>query len=178
MVTDIHLDTFNREIILEATQLRFTVQEIGSKTKELLQQATNIDDDRAFTWSGFELLPGGNRTGIVMVMDNGWTIRAEAQGSQTRIIIEQGIILPEGAGDPLETATNVIYSLAEQTVSSITNFGQRMTDIEDQLGIFNELESTSDGSKKFKVKVRGDPNTSKREYDIDNENAPRKVTPV
>ena len=119
MATDIRLDVTNKEIILESTQLIFTVQEIGSKVKELLQEAPNIDDGAAFTWSGFDSLPGGAKTGIVMQLLDGWILRADPQVSDTRVQITQGIILGTGGGDPLGTAANVSYSIAEYTVSAL-----------------------------------------------------------
>ena len=53
-----------------------------------------------------------------------------------------------------------------------------VTDIEDQLGIHNELEMTSDGTHKYKVKEREDRTRVKREYDVDDEDEPKRVTPT
>ena len=120
MATDISLDVTNRIVILEATQLSYTVQEIHSKTKELLLQAPNIDDDSIFQQSGFDELNADDRTGVIAKLQNGWTVEAETQGSPTIVSVQKGIILPETLGGTVYNAVvNISYFVADATVSAL-----------------------------------------------------------
>jgi len=121
-MADIHLDRENKYIVLESTQTTFTVQEIGSEVKRQLQLSANVAEDKAFIWSGLDDLPGTNVTGVVLKLQNGWTLQAEAQGSPTTVSITQGIILPESEGGTVfNPNTNVSYTLADTTVSALVS---------------------------------------------------------
>lgn len=100
-----------------------TVQEIGSLIKQELQQSPHIDLNAIFSWSGNEIYDPvtGATTGVVMNMQNGWTLWTANQGSKHRFRITSGLILDSAGGDPLGTPTNIVWSLAEQSVSNVSN---------------------------------------------------------
>lgn len=99
---------------------RISVKDLGSAIKRELQLAPFIDDDAIFTWTGAEEYITNTETGVVMIMQNGWTIWTEDQGVKHRFEINRGLIIDSIAGDPLGTPTNIIWSLAEQAVSAVT----------------------------------------------------------
>jgi len=101
-----------------------TVQQIGSLIKQELKLAPYIDDNTMFTWSGFDEFATGTFTGIVMKMLDGWTIWTEDQGAKHRFKITNGLIItdPPG-GDPFGTPTNIVWSIAEQSVSALLTSG-------------------------------------------------------
>ena len=120
MAADLHLDLLNSRIILESSKISWTVREIGSRTKEDFQLASNIEEDKAFTWSGLDDLPGTNVTGVVMKLTNGWTVQAETQGSNTTVTVNQGIIIPETEGGIVfQPQTNISYATSDTTVSAL-----------------------------------------------------------
>lgn len=102
-----------------------TVQEVGSLIKQELQQSSHIDLNAIFSWSGNEIYDPvtGATTGVVMNMQNGWTLWTANQGSKHRFRITSGLILDSAGGDPLGTPTNIVWSLAEQSVSNVTGLG-------------------------------------------------------
>jgi len=117
-----HLDIPNSRVYFDLDGGSLTsrsVREIGSLIKQEVKLAPYADDSDIFTWSGFESLAGGNSVGIVMVMRPGWTIWTIDAGAPHRFQITQGIILGDAGADPLGSPANVIWSLAEYTVSSI-----------------------------------------------------------
>jgi len=97
-----------------------TVQELGSLIKQELTLAPLIDDNQMFSWSGLDEFQSGVFTGIVMKMLDGWEIWTLDQGAKHRFRITQGLIVtdPPG-GDPFGTPTNIIWSVAEQSVSAL-----------------------------------------------------------
>jgi len=101
-----------------------TVQQIGSLIKENLAKAPFIDDDQMFSWSGLDEFQTGVFTGIVLKMLDGWELWTEDQGAKHRFQITQGLVItdPPG-GDPFGTPTNIIWSVAEQSVSALLTAG-------------------------------------------------------
>ena len=130
MVTLNHIDTVQNRVVFNlnpGTETIATVQELGSLIKQELKLAPLADDSDIFTWSGLEALAGGNVVGIVMVLRPGWTLWTTDAGAKHRFRITEGIVLGDSGTDPLGTPTNIIWSLAEYTVSS--TLGQTATDI-------------------------------------------------
>lgn len=124
MAKSVTLDLFNQRVVLgvsAGTDTEYSVQELGSLIKEELQKAPFIDDDKIFTWSGFDVLPLGDRTGVVMILQNAWTIWAGDQGSPHNIRLSKGIISRHDLTEPLGSPTNVSWKLADSTVSSLSN---------------------------------------------------------
>jgi len=122
MVTLKHIDTVQQRVVFTldpGAESVITVQNLGSAIKQALKVTPLADDSSIFDWSGFDDLDGGNKVGIVMVMKAGWTIWTEDAGSRHRFRITEGIVLGNGGADPLGLPLNVIWSLAEYTVSSI-----------------------------------------------------------
>jgi len=119
----IRLDEPQKRIYLgvsPGTETEYSIQELGSYIKEELQYSPHIDLNAVFKWSGFDLLPLGDRTGVVMIMQDGWTIWVEDQGSQHKVRFSKGV-LAATSGFPLGTPVNVTWLLAESTVSSLAN---------------------------------------------------------
>lgn len=122
MVSIKHIDTVNNRVVFNldpGNTTTISVQDLGSKIKDYLKKAPLADDSDIFSWTGLESLAGGNVTGIVMVLRPGWTIWTTDAGAKHRFRITEGIVLGDAGSDPLGTPTNVIWSLAEYTVSSI-----------------------------------------------------------
>lgn len=174
------LDTINKRVYLDTDAGSITtrtVQQIGSLIKQELKKSTYVPIDQFFSWSGFDDLPGGNKVGIVMVMKDGWDLWTLDQGSPHRFQITEGIILEEGGGDPLGSPVNIVWSLAEYTVSSILGAAD-VTDIQDIrrfLGIGVKRLITTDGSKKLRI-TEEDKTTVVQQYSVDDENAPTEQT--
>jgi hypothetical protein len=122
----LRLDSQNKRVYLDvdagAESIR-TVKQIGSLIKQELQLSPHIDQDAVFTWSGDEEFITDNRTGVVLIMQDGWQLWTENQGSKHRFRITQGLVLDSASGDPLGSPTNIVWSLAEQSVSSISGLG-------------------------------------------------------
>jgi len=114
-----------------------TVRQMGSLIKQEVKLTSYIDDSEIFTWSGFESLDGGNSTGIVMVLEPGWTIWTIDSGSTHRFRVTEGIILGDAGSDPLGSPANIIWSLAEYTVSSILG----AADVDDIASILSTVTS-------------------------------------
>lgn len=122
MVSLKHIDTVQNRVVFNldpGAETIATVQQLGSLIKQGLKLIPNTEDSDVFTWSGLESLSGGNSVGIVMVLRPGWTLWTEDAGSKHRFRITEGIVLGDSGADPLGTPTNIIWSLAEYTVSSI-----------------------------------------------------------
>lgn len=116
-----YLDELNNRIYVgvdAGNETIYTVQQFGSYIKEALQKAPYIDNDKLFTWSGFEEYQPNTYSGVIMIMQ-GWTIWALDQPSKHRIRFTQGLILDSLQGDPFGTPDNVIWSVAEQSVSAL-----------------------------------------------------------
>jgi len=119
----VRVDLLNKRIYYDvdggASTTR-TVQQMGSLIKDELQRSPHIDEDKIQVFSGLDEFITGNFTGVVMKMQDGWEIWTEDQGSKHRFIITQGLIITEPAGgDPMGTPTNIVWSVAEQTVSAL-----------------------------------------------------------
>jgi len=117
-----YLDEVNKRVYLGVAvgdSTTYTVQEIGSGIKDQLQLSPHIDLDRIFIWSGYEEYQTGTFTGVVMTMQNGWTLWTAPQGSEHRLRITQGIVLDSAGGDPIGMPTNIVWSLSEQSVSAL-----------------------------------------------------------
>jgi len=123
-----------------------TVRQLGSLIKQEIKLTPFIDDSDVFTWSGFDALAGGNNVGIVMVMRPGWSIWTIDAGSKHRFQITEGIILGDSGADPLGTPTNIIWSLAEYTVSSILGAAT----VDDIASILTKVTSNEDDILKIK----------------------------
>lgn len=123
MVTLKHIDTVQNRVVFNldpGSETVASVQDIGSLIKQELKLAPLADDSDIFTWTGLEQLSGGNVVGIVMVLRPGWTIWTEdSGGGRHRFRITEGIILGDSGADPLGSPADVVWSLAEYTVSSI-----------------------------------------------------------
>jgi hypothetical protein len=157
-----------------------SVQDLYSKFKDEMMLSRNIHVDFPADVSGDQLIDDNNRLGTVVEIDNDWYIDTEDSGQRHRMRLTKGIWKHRDNTDPLLGGTNIIWSLAEATLGSSGEnaLAARLTAIEDQLGIYNRIETTSDGTKKLKIRSRTNVNTSIREYDIDSETTPRQVTPV
>ncbi len=117
-----HLDIPNERVYFDidgGTLTSRSVQQLGSLIKQEVKLAPYVEDSDIFTWSGLESLPGGNAVGIVMVMRPGWTLWTIDAGAAHRFQITEGIILGDAGSDPLGSPVNIVWSLAEYTVSSI-----------------------------------------------------------
>lgn len=151
-----HLDIPNKRVYFDLDGGSLTsrsVQQIGSMIKQEVKLAPYADDDDIFTWSGLEPLAGGNVVGIVMVMRPGWTIWTIDAGAKHRFQITEGIILGDAGADPLGTPTNVVWSLAEYTVSSLLGAAD-VNDIATILTTVSSLDTKIDAIETDLTKVQ------------------------
>lgn len=120
------LDLLNKRVYLgtEAGVLTtYTTQEVYSYIKEELQISAHIDQDKISIASGNETYDpaSGATTGVVLTMQDGWTLWTEDQGAKHRLRITAGLVLDSVGGDPLGTPTNIVWSVSEQAVSNVGN---------------------------------------------------------
>lgn len=118
-----YLDEVNKRVYLgvdAGNSTTYTVQEIWSYIKNTMQLAPYIELDAIALISGLDEYSTGIFTGVIMKMLDGWELWTLNQGSKHRLIIEKGLVITEPAGgDPFGTPTNIVWSIAEQSVSAL-----------------------------------------------------------
>ena len=119
------IDVLNKRIYFgvndSSDETEYSVQEVGSYIVEELKKQHRIHVNEIFSWSGFDLLPLGDRTGIVLILLDGWTIWTRDQPSPHSVRFSKGVISTDSELFPLGQPANVNWLLAESTVSSLQN---------------------------------------------------------
>ncbi len=123
-VTVKRLDLINNRVYMNvdpSSETTITVRDLGRAIKDELQLAPFIDDDAIFTWTGAEEFLTDNFTGVVLILQNGWTIWTEDQGSQHKFRMTEGLVLDSLGANPLGAPLLITWSLSEQAVSNVSN---------------------------------------------------------
>jgi hypothetical protein len=121
-----YLDEENLRVYLgteAVSPTTYTVQEVHSLIKEELKKAPYIDRDKLTISTGNDVYDQttGATTGVVMFMQDGWTIWVEDQVSRHKVKFTAGLVLDQAGGEPLGDPLNVNWERADQSVSNVSN---------------------------------------------------------
>jgi len=106
----ITFDLFNKKVQTGVGDTTNTYQSLVNAVRPEEAKVDNLDKQKFLDAIGKADLGGGITSGVIMLMQNGWEIKAADQAAQTTVFFTEGSLALVSGNPPVDnTATNVTY---------------------------------------------------------------------